>query len=135
MVVGEIKGAEINETLHIKFYNISHRHFTFNVIRKIYSKFRYSVMVKVLVTWLKEQKQMIECENCILEKVAHVCEVDCLALEDALREHDKQIRADTIEEVTDELLKLPKIFVDYFDYIAVARITKKLEQLKEQNIK
>lgn len=47
----------------------------------------------------------------------------------------KQIKADAIEEVTDELLKLPKIFVDYFDYIAVARITKKLEQLKEQKLR
>lgn len=47
----------------------------------------------------------------------------------------EQIRADAIEEVTDELLKLPKIFVDYFDYIAVARITKKLEQLKNQKLR
>lgn len=47
----------------------------------------------------------------------------------------RQIRADVIEEVADELLKLPKIFVDYFDYIAVARITKKLEQLKEQKLR
>lgn len=47
---------------------------------------------------------MITCENCILEKAVHVCEVDCLALEDALREHDRQIIAEIRAEIHSELM-------------------------------
>lgn len=75
---------------------------------------------------------MIECENCILEKAVYACEVDCLALEDALREHDKQIRADAI----DEILKSDLCEHDEdWDYpcITPSYLWERLTQLKEQN--
>lgn len=49
---------------------------------------------------------MSDCENCILKNAVHVCEVSCLDLEDALREHDKQIRAEVIEEIFNKADKM-----------------------------
>lgn len=52
---------------------------------------------------------MIDCDNCILKNARMSdlkCEVSCLELEDALREHDKQIRAEVIGEFVAECEKM-----------------------------
>lgn len=42
-----------------------------------------------------------------------------------------QTRAEVVEEVTNEVLNLSTKYIDNFDYVSVALIINKLEQLKE----
>lgn len=43
----------------------------------------------------------------------------------------QKIRAEVIEDVASEILNLPTKYIDNFDYVSVALILNKLEQLKE----
>lgn len=51
---------------------------------------------------------MIDCESCILKSAlmsdTGKCYVSCLDLEDALRERDKKVRAETIKEIHRDLI-------------------------------
>ncbi len=76
---------------------------------------------------------MIDCENCILKNTRDEecncnCNVNCLDLEDNLREHDKQIRADVIEEIK----KYTYRNIHFFNTIEEMGFHEFLEELKEQ---
>lgn len=76
---------------------------------------------------------MIDCENCILKSALESdtgrCCVNCLDLEDALREHDKQIRAEVFDKCIEEII--PTLYELDVEQSVIDIVKRWFEHLKE----